>query len=100
MEGMLMKIKSSTGKPIFSQDPQNGFIQKILNIPYVVDDYMPDATILLSRWDYYYMNFSQAPVIEADKSAGFSIASIIYRGLLIADGKPASGEAFVKLAGV
>jgi len=57
MEAEVMKIKTSTGKPIFSQDPQNGFVQKILNIPYVVDDYMPADTILLGRLDYYYMNF-------------------------------------------
>lgn len=97
MEAAVMKIKSSTGKPIFSQDPQNGFIQKILNIPYVVDDYMADNTILLARLDYYYMNFSQAPVIATDPSAGFTSSSVIYRGLLIADGKPALSEAFVKL---
>jgi len=100
MEAAMMKVKTSTGKPIFSQDPQNGFIQKILNMPYVVDDYIPDATVLLARLDYYFMNFSQAPVIEADKSAGFSSASILYRGLLIADGKPALSEAFCRLTGV
>jgi len=97
MEAQLFKIKTTTGKPIFSQDPQNGFIQKILNTPYLVDDYIPDETVLLARLDYYYMNFSQAPVIEADKSAGFGSASILYRGLLIADGKPALSEAFVKM---
>jgi HK97 family phage major capsid protein len=97
MEAAVMKIKSATGKPIFSQDPQNGFAPKILNLPYDVDDYMPDSTIILGRFDYYYMNFSQPPVIEADKSAGFSSASVLYRGLLIADGKPALSEAFTKL---
>jgi len=97
MEAKVMKIKSTTGKPIFSQDPQNGFIQKILNIPYIVDDYMSDNTVLLARLDYYYMNFSQSPVIEADRSAGFASSSVLYRGLLIADGKPALSEAFVSL---
>jgi HK97 family phage major capsid protein len=97
MEAAMMKIKTSTGKPIFTQDPANGFISKILNIPYVVDDYMPDNTILLGRLDYYFMNFSQSPVIEASRDAGFSSSSVLYRGLLVADGKPALSEAFVRL---
>jgi len=97
MEAEVMKIKSSTLRPIFSQDPQNGFSQKILNVPYIVDDYMPDETIILGRLDYYKMNFSQSPVIEASREAGFMSSSIVYRGLLIADGKPALSEAFVRL---
>jgi len=60
MEAAMMKVRTSTGLPIFSQDPQNGFIQKILNHPYLVDDYMPNNTILFGDLDYYYMNFSQA----------------------------------------
>lgn len=97
MEAAVMKIKTTTGKPIFSQDPQNGFSPKILGAQYLVDDYMPDNTILYGCLPYYYMNFSQAPIIEASKDAGFASASVLYRGLLIADGKPALSEAFVKL---
>jgi hypothetical protein len=71
-----------------------------LNLPYSIDDYMPDNTILLGRFDYYFFNFPQAPIIEADKSAGFTTASVIYRGMLIGDGKPALGETFILLSGV
>jgi HK97 family phage major capsid protein len=98
-EAQLMKIKSSTGIPLFTQDPQNGFQKKVLNYPYLVDDYIPNNTILFCRPDYYYMNFSQSPEIEADRSAAFTSASIMYRGLLIADGKPALSEAFVLMTG-
>lgn len=98
MEAAMMKIKTSTGKPIFSQDPQNGFTQKILNRPYIVDDYMPDDTILFCDPSYYKMNFSQSPVIETSRDAGFMSSSVVYRGLLIADGKPALTEAFVKIS--
>ena len=97
MEAAMMKVKDTMGRPIFSQDPQNGFIPKILNLPYVVDDYMPNNTILLGRLDYYFMNFSQPPLIEASRDAGFTSASVMYRGMLIADGKPALSEAFVLL---
>jgi HK97 family phage major capsid protein len=97
MEAAIMKVKSSTGFPLFSQSPQEGFSQKILGQPYLLDEYIPDNTILYCCPSYYYMNFSQAPIIEADRSAGFTTSSIIYRGLLIADGKPALSEAFCKL---
>jgi len=96
-EASMMKIKTSTGKPIFSQDPQNGFIQKILNKPYIVDDYIPDDVILFGDISYYKMNFSQSPTIEASREAGFMSSTVVYRGLLIADGKPALAEAFVKI---
>lgn len=98
-EAALEKIKDTQGRPIFSQAPQNGFEPRILNFPYIVDDYMPDNTLLFGALNYYYMNFSQNAMIEASKEAGFTSASIIYRGVLIADGKPALSEAFVKLAG-
>lgn len=100
MEAEVMKIKSTTGFPIFSQDPQNGFAPKILNTNYVVDEYAPDNTLLYICPTYYYMNFSQAPIIEASKEAGFGSATIMYRGMLIADGKPALSEAFCKLTQV
>lgn len=96
-EAAMMKIKTSTGKPIFSQDPQNGFIQKILNRPYIVDDYVPDDVVLFMDPSYYKMNFSQSPIIETSRDAGFMSSSVVYRGLLIADGKPALSEAFVKI---
>lgn len=98
MEAQLFKIKDTQARPIFTQAPQNGFEPRILNMPYRVDDYMPDDTILLCVPKYYYMNFSQNPVIESSKEAGFTSASTIYRGILIADGKPALSEAFVKLS--
>jgi HK97 family phage major capsid protein len=97
MEAALFKIKDSQNRPIFTQAPQNGFEPRILNHPYIVDDYMPDEQILFGAFNYYYMNFSQNPVIEASKEAGFTSASTIYRGILIADGKPALNETFIKL---
>ena len=98
MEAELFKIKTTTNKPIFTQDPANGYAPKILGIPYLVDDYMPDDTILLANLAYYFMNFSQRPVIDYNDAAGYTSVSRVYRGFLIADGKPALDEAFVKLS--
>lgn len=97
MEAAIQTIKSNTGFPIFSQDPQNGFAPKILNVNYVLDEYMPDNTLLFGCPNYYYMNFSQSPVITASTEAGFTRGTVMYRGMLTADGKPALSEAFCKL---
>jgi HK97 family phage major capsid protein len=96
-EAMMMKVKDTQGRPIFTQAPQDGFNGRILGNLYVVDDYVPDDTILFGCFDYYYMNFSKSPEIAADRSVSFKSGKITYRGLAVLDGKPALSEAFVKM---
>lgn len=91
------KIKTQDGQPIFTYNPQDPARNSILGYPVIVDDYMPDDTILLGDFSYYYWNFSQAPQIEASREAAFKSGKVVYRGLAVADGKPALSEAFVKL---
>jgi HK97 family phage major capsid protein len=69
----------------------------LLGYPVILDDYVPDDTILLGDFSYYYMNFSQAPTIETSREAGFKSGKTVFRGLAVADGKPALAEAFVKI---
>lgn len=96
-EAMMMKVKDTQGRPIFSQAPQDGFSGRILGNLYVVDDYVADDTIIFGCFDYYYMNFSKSPEIAADRSVSFKSGKITYRGLAVVDGKPALSEAFVKV---
>lgn len=96
--GGLRKIKAQDGQPIFTYNPQDRAAMAILGYPVVLNDYVPDDTILLGDFSYYYMNFSQAPVIEASREAGFLSGKTVFRGLAVADGKPALAEAFVKIA--
>jgi len=91
------KIKTQDGQPIFTYNPQDPARNSILGYPVIVDDYMPDDTILLGDFSYYYWNFSQAPQIEVSREAAFKSGKVVYRGLAVADGKPALSEAFVKL---
>jgi len=90
------KIKTQDGQPIFTYNPQDPARNSILGYPVIVDDYMPDDTILLGDFSYYYWNFSQAPQIEVSREAAFKSGKVVYRGLAVADGKPALSEAFVK----
>ena len=96
--GGLRKIKASDGQPIFTYNPQDRAAMAILGYPVVLNDYVPDDTILLGDFSYYYMNFSQAPTIESSREAGFLSGKTVFRGLAVADGKPALAEAFVKIA--
>lgn len=93
----IRKIKASDGQPIFTYNPQDRAAMTLLGYPVILDDYVPDDTILLGDFGYYYMNFSQAPQIESSREAGFKSGKVTYRGLAVADGKPALAEAFVKI---
>lgn len=97
MEAQIFKIKTTQGQPLFTQNPITGLISDPLGFPIKVDYYMPDDTILLGNFDYYYMNINQNPTILSDDSAGFLSTSRLYRGTMFLDSKPARSEAFVKL---
>ena len=93
----IRKIKAQDGQPIFTYNPQDRAAMTILGYPVILDDYMPDDTILLGDLSYYYMNFAKAPTIDVSREAGFKSGKVTYRGLAVADGKPALAEAFVKI---
>lgn len=95
--GGIRKIKTSDKQPIFAYNPQDRAAMTILGYPVILDDYMPDDTILLGDFSYYYLNFAQAPTIDVSREAGFKSGKVTYRGLAVADGKPALAEAFVKI---
>ncbi|SMO54977.1 phage major capsid protein [Melghirimyces algeriensis] len=95
--GGIRKIKTTDGQPIFTYNPQDPARNAVLGYPVIVDDYMPDSKILLGDLNYYYWNFSQAPQIETSREAAFRSGKVVYRGLAVADGKPALSEAFVKI---
>jgi HK97 family phage major capsid protein len=96
-EAQIMLIKDNYGHPIFTSDAADGFTGKLLGSPYVIDDYVPTDTLLFGCFDYYYMNFAKAPTIDVSREAAFTSGMLTYRGLAVADGKPALSEAFVKL---
>jgi HK97 family phage major capsid protein len=96
-EAAVMLIKDGYGRPLFNADPAGSFPGKILGNPYIVNDYCPVDTFLFGCFDYYYMNFTKAPQIDVSREAAFTSGMLTYRGLAVADGKPALSEAFIKL---
>lgn len=95
--GGLRKIKDSNGMPLFTYNPQDSAVWTVLGYPVILDDYIADDVILLGDLSYYKFNFSSPVEITSDASVGFKSGKITYRGLAVADGKPALAEAFVKI---
>ena len=98
MFGSVRKVKDAEGEPIFVIDPTQKGAMTILGYSVVIDDYIDDDTILFGDMSYYFMNFSKQVEITSDRSVGFKSGKVVYRGLAVADGKPALNEAFVKIA--
>ena len=95
--GGIRKIKTDTKEPIFAYNAQDRAAMTILGYPVIIDDYMPDNTIVLGDFGYYYMNFAKVPGIDVSREAAFKSGKVTYRGLAVADGKPALAEAFVRI---
>jgi HK97 family phage major capsid protein len=95
--GQVANMKDAMGRPIFLQDLQAGVPLRLLGKGLIVDDYMPDNTIILGDPSYYFLNFSQPMSVLRSDQAGFTTGSIIYRALTVVDGAPVA-PAFIKLA--
>jgi HK97 family phage major capsid protein len=95
--GGVRKIKDDQKQPIFIYNAQDSFAGTIFGYKVIVNDYIGDDIILFGDFGQYYMNFAQQPTIETSIEAGFRSGKKVFRGLAVADGKPANTEAFVKI---
>lgn len=91
-------LVDTTGKPLFTQDLQHGNVGYILGKPIIIDDNIPDETILLGNFNYMGYNIPQGIVVEASTQSSFKSGLIDYRAMAIADTKPLIQEAFIKLS--
>ncbi|MBQ3231113.1 MAG: phage major capsid protein [Clostridia bacterium] len=85
-------------RPIFIADPKAENIGKILGIPVVVDDYIPDNTVIFGNFNYMGYNLPEGITIEASRESSFKSGRIDYRAMAVADCKPIVPEAFIKLS--
>ena len=93
----LYQIADGNQRPIFINDLQNESIGKILGYSVIVDDFLPDDTIIFGNFNYMAYNLPSGIVIESSRESSFKSALIDYRALAIADCKPILKDAFVKL---
>ena len=85
-------------RPIFIADPKAENIGKILGFPVVVDDYIPDNTVIFGNFNYMGYNLPEGITIEASRESSFTSGRIDYRAMAVADCKPIVPEAFIKLS--
>ena len=86
-------------RPIFIADTQNETVGKILGFEVVIDDNIPDDTMILGDISHYLgYNLPEGIIIEASRDSSFKKGLIDFRALAIADCKVIAGEAFVKIS--
>ena len=85
------------GRPIFIDDPKNESIGRILGKEVIVDDHLPDGTIILGDFKYYGVNIPDGIMVETSRESSFRSGLIDYRAVAVADCKPLVEEAFVKI---
>lgn len=94
----IYRLSDDNQRPLFVTDLQNGTIGRLLGYPVVIDDYLPDNTIIFGNFNYMAYNLPAGIVIESSRESSFKSALIDYRALAIADCKPILKDAFVKLS--
>lgn len=76
----VMAVTDTTGKPIFT-NPTTGGVGYMLGHAAVVDDYIPDDTILFGNFQYYGLNLSQDIMLEVSRESSFNLGLIDYRAM-------------------
>ena len=89
-------METTQGSPVVVMDPQSPAKFSLLGYPVILNDYMPDDTIILGDMSYYHFNWAKAMEISQDTSVAFRTGSTVYRALALADGKKTNADAFVK----
>ncbi|WP_147565224.1 phage major capsid protein [Clostridium tyrobutyricum] len=91
-------LTDTTGRPIFTTDAQQQQVNYILGKQVVIDDNIPDDTIILGDFNYMGYNIPEGILLEVSRESSFKSGLIDYRSLAIADCKPIVPEAFLKLS--
>jgi len=92
----IMRVTDTTGRPMLNEAREGG-ADMILGRRIIVDDFIPDNTIIFGNFQYYGMNYPQDIVLEVSRDSAFRRGLIDYRALAVCDGKPIIPDAFVRL---
>lgn len=84
-------------RPIFVADPTEKGKGTILGYPVVLDDYIPDGTIIFGDPSYIAYNLPQGITLDSSDHSGYRSGLIDFRAIAIADCKPIVDEAFIKI---
>lgn len=90
-------LMDNNKRPLFVSDLQNESVGHILGKEVVIDDYVPDGTIILGNFNYLGYNLPEGMMLEQSRESSFRSALVDYRVVAVADTKVLVDEAFVKL---
>jgi HK97 family phage major capsid protein len=90
------KLRDDAKAPIVAGNKKDGFTVNGFDV--VFSAKAAYGTIYLGDLKMYVGNLSDDVAVAASEHSAFTSNSVIYRGTAIFDGKPAIGEAFIKIA--
>ena len=90
----LYGLVDDNARPLFVPDPTEAGKGRVLG---VVDDYVPDGTILYGAFRFAGWNLPDGIALERSTDSGFRQGVIDFRALAIADARPIVSEAFVRV---
>lgn len=93
----IVSLHDDNDRPLFVEDVKNGTDGRVLGHRVVIDDYMPDGTVVLGNFKYYAYNMPEGIRVRVSEESSFSKALTDYRALAIADAKPLLADAFVRV---
>lgn len=82
-------------RPMFIEDTQGDTVGRILGHEVVIDDNIPDDTIIYGNFRYMGYNMPGGIAVEKSTQSSFKNGLIDYRAITVADCKPIIAEAFV-----
>lgn len=91
--GLVDEVK----RPIFVADPTEAGKGRVMGYEVVIDDFMPDDTILFGNYSYAGYNLPSGIALDVSRESSFKSGLIDFRALAVADAKPIIGDAFTKL---
>lgn len=91
-------LHDDNNRPIFLPDLVNGTPGRVLGRNVVLDDFIPDGTIVYGNAQHYGVNLPAGIMLDMSTQSSFAKGLIDYRGLAIADAKPIFSNAFVKIS--
>lgn len=91
-------LTDDVGRPLFIADPKSENVGHIFGHEVVVDDFMPDDTIIYGDFKYLGYNLANGIAVESSRDSSFKSGRVDYRGMAIADTQVIVADAFIKLS--
>lgn len=90
-------MQDANERPIFISDPKGEHIGYILSVPVVLDENLPDGTIIMGDFAYLGMNLPEGIKLAMSEESSFKTNLVDFKASAVCDSRVLLDEAFVKL---